>query len=217
MASAPASASEWLAVGSGSARNWLLEVVRGASSDALQGATGFFLGFLSGFGAGGSDARPKEAYNALLDEVGELEAEEPQHAATHARVRAELEALAAAAAPGDPAAHVEVLLAAAFYDQRELVHARAAAELVPAGMHHGTLDGLPVLAGGRLRPAPVGLASGNRAGLINMDFPRVWGEILAAGFEEAGPEEELVFASGYITGSLGANSLYPSDSVPADV
>jgi len=194
-----------------------LEAVRGASSDAQQGATGFFLGFLAGFGAAGSDARPREAFNALLDEVGALEAEEPQHAATHARVRGALEALAALAAPGDPSAHEEVLLAAAFYDQRELAHARAVVELIPCGMHAGTPDGLPVLAGGRLRPAPVGVPGLNRAGLINLDFPRVWGEILAAGFEEAGPEEELVFASGYITGNQIANSLHPSASEPADV
>ena len=131
MASAPASASEWLAVGSGSARNWLLEVVRGASTDALQGATGFFLGFLSGFGAGGSDARPKEAYTALLHEVGELEAEEPQHANVHARLRVNLVFLAAAASPGDEAAHVEALMAACLFDQRQRAHARASAELVP--------------------------------------------------------------------------------------
>jgi len=144
--------------------------------------------------------------------VGELEAEEPQHAAMHARLRAELEALAAAAAPGDPAAHVEVLLAAAFYDQRELVHDRAAVELVPAGMNP-----LPELARGHLRPAPVGLASGNRAGLMNMDFPRVWGDILAAGFEVAGPPQELTFAEGFINARCVVNGLYPSASVPADV
>jgi len=144
--------------------------------------------------------------------VGELEAEEPQHAAMHARLRAELEALAAAAAPGDPAAHVEALLAAAFYAQRELVHDRAAVELVPAGANP-----LPELARGHLRPAPIGLASGNRAFLMNVDFPRLWGDIVAAGFEVAGPPQELTFSEGFVNARCVVNGLYPSASGPTDV
>ena len=164
----------------------------------------------------------------MLHQVGELEAEEPQHQDEHARLRAQLEALAAAAPPTDEGAQLEALVAAAFPPEEgahergrgrggrrvrfedarsaeELAHGRAASlHETPAGeIAHGRAASLHRLAGvGRLRPAPVGLGSANRAGLgvAAADMQGLLSAIRAAGFPISAPMHHPTYAGGFVAG-----------------